>query len=128
MCDLVCEGAHVVSHEVKPEQTADAFTQQAVTHANEILNAMHDDLVACYSTRLRARPKAHAFLTVNIVVGPTGAVQSVETQGGALLGDAAMGCIVDRIRRATFDAPHGGGTMRFEVPFTLRRVGPNEAI
>lgn len=117
-----------MSHEVKPEETADAYTEQAVAHADQILSGMHDDLLACYTARLRAHPKAHGFLTVNIVIGPTGAVQHVETQGGALLGDAAMSCIVDRIQRATFDPPHGGGTMRLEVPFTLRRIGPDDTI
>jgi hypothetical protein len=128
MCDLVCEGARVVSHEIKPEESADYYTVQAVKHADEVLNAMHDDLLACYTTRLRGKPKAHGFITVNIVIGPAGNVQGIETQGGALLGNAAMTCIVDRIKRGQFDPPHGGGTMRLEVPFTLRVVAPDEPI
>jgi hypothetical protein len=89
---------------------------------------MHDDLLACYTTRLRGSPNAHGFITVDIVIGPAGAVEDVETQGGALLGNAAMACIVNRIKRGQFDSPHGGGTMRLEVPFTLRRVAPDEPI
>jgi hypothetical protein len=127
-CDLVCNGARVVSHEITPDESADYYTEQAVKHANEVLDAMHDDLLACYTTRLRGSPKAHGFITVDIVIGPTGNVQNVETQGGALLGNAAMACIVDRIKRGQFDPPHRGGTMRLEVPFTLRVVAPGEPI
>jgi hypothetical protein len=127
-CDLVCEGAHVVSHEITPDESADYYTGEAVKHADEELNAMHDDLLACYTRRLRGSPQAHAFITVDIVIGPSGSVQAVETQGGALLGASAMACIVDRIKRGQFDPPHRGGTMRLEVPFTLRRVAPDESI
>jgi hypothetical protein len=127
-CDLVCEGARVVSHEIKPEQTADYYTQKAVEHADRLLGAMHDDLLYCYTARLKRNPRAHGFITVDIVIGPTGNVQKVETLGGALLGDVAMNCIVERIKRETFDPPPRGGTMRLEVPFTLRQVAPDEPI
>jgi hypothetical protein len=117
-----------VRHEIPADESADYYTNEAVNRANATLDAMHDDLLACYVARVKAYPKAHAFLTVDIVVGPDGNVQSVETQGGALLGEPAMRCIVDRIRRGAFAQPPRGGTMRFEVPLTLRRVGPDETI
>lgn len=109
-------------------QSADGYTQQAVERADRILNSMHDDLLTCYTKRLSQNPKAHAFLTIDIVVGPTGEVQRADALGGALLGDATMTCILERIRRERFEPPHGGGTMHFQVPFTLRRVAPDEPI
>lgn len=115
-------------HEISPEESAEYYTNEAVNRANATLDGMHDDLLACYVARVKANPKAHAFLTVDIVVGPDGHVQNVETQGGALLGEPAMHCIVDRIKRGVFAEPPRGGTMRFEVPLTLRRVGPDETI
>jgi hypothetical protein len=127
-CDLVCEGAHVVSHRVTPDESAEYYTQEAVEHANQVLHAMHDDLLSCYTARLRGNPKAHGFITVDIVIGSTGEVQNVETLGGALLGNGAMACIVNRIKRGKFTPPHGGGTMRLEVPFSLRLVAPDEPI
>jgi len=127
-CDVVCGAATVVSHEIPPSETADYYTNQAVDKANATLDGMHDDLLACYAARVKAYPKAHAFLTIDIVVGPDGHVQNVETQGGALLGAVAMKCIVDRIRGGEFASPPRGGTMRLEVPLTLRRVGPDETI
>jgi hypothetical protein len=117
----------VVHHEIPPDETADYYTTEAVEKANATLDDMHDDLLACYVARVKAYPKAHAFLTVDIVVGANGRVQTVETQGGALLGEGAMTCIVERIRRGEFAMPPRGGTMRLQVPFTLRRLGPEES-
>jgi hypothetical protein len=117
-----------VRHEITPDESADYYTTQAVDRANATLNTMHDDLLACYEARVKVNPKAHAFLTVDIVVGADGHVQNVETQGGALLGEVAMRCIVDRIKRGQFAPPPRGGTMRFEVPVTLRNLTAGETI
>jgi len=127
-CEVVCQSATVVRHEITPDESADYYTTQAVDRANATLNAMNDDLLACYEARVKVNPKAHAFLTVDIVVGADGHVQNVETQGGALLGEVTMRCIVDRIKRGEFAPPPRGGTMRFEVPVTLRRLGPEQTI
>jgi hypothetical protein len=51
---------------------------------------------------------------------------TVETTGGAILGESTMSCIVHRIERGRFEPPHGGGTIRVRVPFSLRRVLPGE--
>jgi hypothetical protein len=126
-CDLVCGAATVVGH-TSPQESAEDYTTQAVETANVTLNAMHDDLLACYVARVKAYPKAHAFLTIDIVVAPDGHAQKVEVKGGALLGDGAMACIVNRVERGAFAAPPGGGTMRLEVPLTLRRMAPDESI
>jgi hypothetical protein len=127
-CEVVCESATVVRHQITPDESADYYTNEAVDRANATLNTMHDDLLACYEARVKANPKAHAFLTVDIVVGAGGHVQNVETQGGALLGEVTMRCIVDRIKHGQFAPPPHGGTMRFQVPVTLRRLGPDETI
>jgi hypothetical protein len=55
-------------------------------------------------------------------------VRRVETTGGALLGDATLKCITQRLTRGVFEPPHGGGTLRIQVPLTLRRVAPGEDI
>jgi hypothetical protein len=124
VCDLVCEGAQLVS---KGAKTPD-HNRAAVDNANEVIRGMHDDLLACYTKRLASRPTAHGFITVDIVLEAGGHVQDVETTGGALLGDGAMTCIVDRIKGGTFAPVHGGGTQRIHIPFSLRRVGPDDTI
>ncbi len=123
VCDLVMEPAQVVP---RPADEPD-YHAQAVANANQVLAAMNDDLLACYKKRVAVAPQAHAFLTTDIVIGPDGHVLRVETTGGALLGEASLGCIVHRIEKATFAAPHGGGTMRVHVPFNLRKVQAGES-
>jgi len=127
-CDLVCGRTTIKTHAISPNESADYYTTQAAEKADQTLVAMHEDLLACYEERVKNSPKAHAFLTIDIVVGPEGRVQAVETQGGALLGNKAMACIVNRIKEGEFAAPHNGGTMRLEVPVTLRTLAPGEAI
>lgn len=102
------------------------YHAKAVENAESVLGAMHGDLLACYAKRLAVNPQAHGFITADVIVGPDGRVRNVETTGGAILGEATMRCIVGRIERATFEPPHGGGTLRVQVPFAFRRVAPGE--
>jgi hypothetical protein len=122
VCDLVCERAQAVARAADEPD----YTSQATANANTVLETMHDDLLACYKKRVAVNPNAHGFITVDIVIDPTGHVRNVETTGGAVLGEGTMGCIVKRIQRASFDPPHGGGTLRIHVPFSLRRVAPGD--
>lgn len=122
MCDLVCEEAKIV-----PRSTDEPdYTAAATDNANQVLRSMHDDLLACYTTRLAVNPRAHGFITVDILVAPDGKVRDVQTTGGAVLGDKTMSCIVHRIKQATFAPPHGGGTLHIQAPFSLRQVGPTD--
>jgi hypothetical protein len=123
-CEVVCEGARIVP---QAGETPD-YHARAVANADRVFAAMHGDLLACYKARVAVDPKAHGFITVDVVIGPDGAVRSVETTGGAPLGEKAMGCIVERIRAATFEPMPGGGTRRIQVPFAFRRTSADESI
>jgi hypothetical protein len=123
-CDLVCEQARVVAPKA---DKSDAFTQ-ATENANKVLEAMQGDLLACYKKRVAVNPKAHGFILVDILVGPDGHVRTVDTTGGAILGEGTMSCIVDKVKTAIFAPPHAGGTLRVQVPFSLRSVAPGEEI
>lgn len=121
-CVLSCEAPQMIPRpSIEPD-----YTQREIDNANEVLAAMHDDILACYKKRVRARPDAHGFITVDILVGAGGRVAHVDTTGGAVLGEGTMRCIVDCIERGEFEPPHGGGTIHVRVPFSLRRVAPGE--
>lgn len=117
-CDIVCEQAQIVA---RSEDSKD-YNAKATANANQVLDAMHPDLLACYKTRIAANPDAHGFLTIDIVIGPDGHVLRVETTGGAVLGPTTMSCLTKRIERGVFDPPHGGGTLTVHVPFSLQRA------
>lgn len=121
-CDLVCERAHAVARAADEPD----YSRQATANANAVIEGMHDDLLACYKKRVAVNPNAHGSITVDILIDPSGRVRSVETTGGAVLGDGTMSCIVQRIERASFEPPHGGGTLRVHVPFSLRRADSGE--
>lgn len=121
-CELYCEPPQMLPRAAP----APDYTQREVDDANAVLGSMRDDLLACYKKRLRIRPEAHGFITIDILIGDDGHVRNVDTTGGAILGDTTMGCIVHRIERGTFEPPHGGGTIHVRVPFSLRRVAPGE--
>jgi hypothetical protein len=122
LCDLVVEAPVVVP---RPADEPDHHAR-AVANANQVIEDLTPDLLACYKARVAKDPRAHGFITTDIVVGPDGHVLRVETTGGAVLGPATMGCIVHRIERATFEPPHGGGTQHIMIPWNLRRVEPGE--
>jgi hypothetical protein len=122
-CALHCEPAQMLPR-LDPMQPD--YTQEETEDAGRVLDAMRPDLLQCYARRVRAYPQAHGFITVDVVIGPDGSVRAVETTGGAVLGETTMGCIVKRIERARFAPPHGGGTLRVRVPFSLRAVRPGD--
>ncbi len=121
-CQLYCEAPQMVPRaSLEPN-----YTKEETDNASRVLDSMKDDLIACYKKRLRMNPNAHGFITVDILVGADGSVLKTETTGGAVLGQETMGCIVKRVEKATFQKPHGGGTLHIRVPFSLRKVNPEE--
>lgn len=99
-----------------------------VVNADQVFASMHDDLLACYKARIGERPNAHAYLVVDLVLAPDGSVRSIETTGGALMGDRAMRCITQRIQRATFEPVLGGGTLHVQVPLAFTRAPVDDSI
>jgi hypothetical protein len=120
-CRLHCDAPRFVPR-VAPEPD---YTQREIDNATEVLSSMKDDLLRCYTKRLRSRPDARAFLTVDILVGNDGHVRRVDTTGGAQLGDPALACIVHRIEKGVFEPPHGGGNIHVQMPFTLEVAAPD---
>jgi hypothetical protein len=128
VCSVVCEGTKVTSVTVSGAAIADAesFSIQETENADTVLQAMHDDLVACYKARVRVMPTAEGTLSLDVLIGPDGAVRKIDATGSSALG-TAKDCVVKRVQRGTFDPPHAGGTLRIHVPLTLRREAPGES-
>jgi hypothetical protein len=124
-CVLVCGGATAVPY---VQLWTPDYHAAAVANADQVFASMQDDLLACYKARVTQSPKAHASLTVDVILSPEGAVKAVETTGGALLGDRTMRCITDRVQRATFLPVRGSGTLRIQVPLTFALRTVDESI
>jgi hypothetical protein len=102
------------------------LTARAEVNAERVFESMYPDLLTCYQASVRASPRAHAFMTFDVVIGPDGHVLDLTTTGGALLGERGRRCMENRVREATFEPPHGGGTLHLRVPFSMRSVVPGE--
>ena len=121
-CQLYCGAPRMVPR-VVPEPD---YTQREIDDATTVMASMTDDLLACYKKRLRVNPKAHAFITVDVLVGSDGRVRKVDTTGGAILGNQTMACVVHRIEQGVFEPPHGGGNIHVQMPFSLRVVSDDD--
>lgn len=82
--------------------------------AADVFRSIRADLFDCF---VRLAHVAQSFITVNVIVGPNGAVRGVETSGEVR--PATRTCIERRISRTTFPPPYGGGTARVSVPFAF---------
>jgi hypothetical protein len=101
--------------EREPERDADA-----------ILRSLHGELLGCYTKRLATHPKAHAHLTLDVLVGEDGRPLRVTTTGGALLGGETLECIEKHVRAVAFEPPRGGGISRVRVPISFHPGEPCE--
>jgi hypothetical protein len=80
----------------------------------------------CYEQELNARPDLEGRVTVTWIIAPTGAVTTAVVSGSTLGSARAEQCIAGAVRRWTFPAPEGGGTVRVNYPFMLQQTGGGE--
>jgi TonB family protein len=78
----------------------------------------------CYESRLAAEPALEGRVTVQLTIGPDGAVTSSRVTGDTT-GSADLGaCIAAAVSRWTFPAPEGGGIVIVNYPFVLQQDRP----
>lgn len=121
-CKLRCEAPRLIPR-ATPEPD---YTEREIDNATAVLSTMSGNLLACYKQRLRLNPRAHGYITVDVLVSSDGRVRKVDTTGGAILGDQTMSCIVHRIQQGVFEPPHGGGNIHVQVPFSLEVVAVDD--
>lgn len=93
--------------------------ETAEREADAAFRSIHRQLLACYATRLTTHPNTHAYVTFDILVAEDGRPSDVGMTGGALLGDAAAGCMIGAVRRMAFAPRSRSGTSRIRVPFAF---------
>ncbi len=123
LCDVVCELAYV---EAASDNDGAEDVTRASENANKVLGGIRADLLACFENRIRAKPQTDPFMRLGIVVGPDGKVTKVVTSETRLVSPRAVRCLDNAVRRVSFDPPRGRGSMRIEVPFTLRKAGETD--
>ncbi|MBX3270431.1 MAG: AgmX/PglI C-terminal domain-containing protein [Sandaracinaceae bacterium] len=77
----------------------------------------------CYEQELASRPDLAGRVTVNFVIGSTGAVLTSALVASTLGNERVEACILQAVRRWTFPQPPGGGVVAINYPFVLETDG-----
>ncbi len=75
----------------------------------------------CYQKAFQKNPNLEGKLTVSFVISPTGSVMSAKVVRSTLKDKDLEGCIENKILTWRFPAPKGGGVVKVNYPFVLRK-------
>jgi hypothetical protein len=89
-----------------------------VANAERTIAGLRPSFKSCYQKGLANDPSMAGKLIIAIDIAPNGDVQSVSKAGGAGLAPDVEQCIMNKVKRASFDAPGGGGS-KLQVPVTF---------
>ncbi len=75
----------------------------------------------CYQKAFQKNPELEGKLTVSFVISPTGSVMSAKVINSSLADKELEGCVEQKIMTWRFPAPQGGGVVKVNYPFVLRK-------
>jgi len=75
----------------------------------------------CYQKAFQKNPELEGKLTVSFVISPTGSVMSAKVTNSSLGDKELEGCVEQKIMTWRFPAPQGGGVVKVNYPFVLRK-------
>jgi len=75
----------------------------------------------CYQKAFQKNPELEGKITVSFIISPTGSVMSAKVVASTLGDKDLEGCIEKKIRTWRFPAPSGGGVVKVNYPFVLRK-------
>jgi len=75
----------------------------------------------CYQKAFQKNPELEGKLTVSFVISPTGSVMSAKVINSSLGDKELEGCVEQKIMTWRFPAPQGGGVVKVNYPFVLRK-------
>lgn len=92
-----------------------------VANASQVVAGMGAGFRRCYNLGLAEDAHMKGSVRVTTKIGPGGEVVSAVPTGGAGLSEAVIACVVERITKASFVAPDGGGaTVVIPITFTSK--------
>jgi hypothetical protein len=75
----------------------------------------------CYQMAFQKNPDLEGKLTVSFIISPTGSVMSAKVINSTLNDAELEGCVEKKIMTWRFPAPQGGGVVKVNYPFVLRK-------
>ena len=73
----------------------------------------------CYEKQLVKNPDLSGKISVNFMIGSTGAVKSAVVKGSTMASDEVGSCVAKKVRRWKFPEPKGGGVVVVTYPFVF---------
>ena len=97
--------------EVRGSLSSEVIRRVIRRHINEVR--------FCYEQGLQTKPNLAGRLGVSFVISPTGAVQTASVRESTLGDGQVESCVTQAVRRWTFPAPDGGGSVIVNYPFVF---------
>ena len=106
--------------EVSGALSAEVIRRVIRRHINEVRY--------CYERELSGKPDLQGRVTVNIAIGPTGAVQRAGVKTSTLANATVETCVTTAVQRWSFPSPDGGGMVMVAYPFDFTSGGSTQVV
>jgi hypothetical protein len=93
-----------------------------ISDADRVIAGLRPRFRQCYQTGLNSDPSMSGKVVITAKVSPNGEVQSADVSSNTGLSASVASCIAGAVKRATFNAPGGGGST-LNIPVTFVQQG-----
>lgn len=90
---------------------------------DRVIQRHYNEIRYCYEKELTRDPSLYGKVTVLFVIGGSGSVTDALAQQSTLASEPVESCIVSHVRRWSFPAPEGGGTVQVTYPYVFKSSG-----
>jgi hypothetical protein len=87
---------------------------------NRIIQKHYNEIKYCYEKELTRNPELYGKVTVLFLIEGTGRVGEALVQQTTMGSEPVETCMVNHVRRWTFPAPQGGGTVQVTYPYVFK--------
>jgi hypothetical protein len=87
---------------------------------NRVIQKHYNEIKYCYEKELSKSPDLYGKVTVLFLIDGGGRVGEALVQQTTLASDPVESCIINHVRRWSFPAPRGGGTVQVTYPYVFK--------
>ena len=90
---------------------------------NRVIQKHYNEIKYCYEKELTHDPGLYGKITVLFVIEGTGRVGDALVQQTTMSSEPIESCVINHVKRWTFPAPQGGGTVQVTYPYVFKSSG-----
>src|ERR671937_107117 len=87
---------------------------------NRVIQKHYNEIKYCYEKELSKKPELYGKVTVLFMIEGSGRVGEALVQQTTMGSEPVETCMVNHVRRWTFPAPQGGGTVQVTYPYVFK--------